>query len=77
MIQGQFDAGVDARLHHKDAHIILQCAQESNAYVPGAALAAEAFNALMNLSRERRWDSAAIVKVMEEMSGFPARDSAR
>jgi len=73
MMQRQFDAGVDARLHHKDAHIVLQCAQESKTYVPGAALAAEAFNALMNLGDERRWDSAAIVKVMEEMSGFPAR----
>jgi 2-hydroxy-3-oxopropionate reductase len=73
MMQRQFDAGVDARLHHKDAHIVLQCAQESKTYVPGAALAAEAFNALMNLGDERRWDSAAIVKVMEEMSGYPAR----
>jgi 2-hydroxy-3-oxopropionate reductase len=73
MMQRQFDAGVDARLHHKDAHIILQCAQESKTYVPGAALAAEAFNALLNLGGERRWDAAAIVKVMEEMSGFPAR----
>ena len=70
MMQRQFDAGVDARLHHKDAHIILQCAQESKTYVPGAALAAEAFNALMNLGSERRWDSAAIVKVMENMSGW-------
>jgi 2-hydroxy-3-oxopropionate reductase len=75
MIRRQFDAGVDARLHHKDAHIIVQCAQEAKAYTPGAALAAEAFNALMSMG-ERRWDSAAMVKVIEEMSGFPARDSA-
>jgi 2-hydroxy-3-oxopropionate reductase len=76
MLQRQFDAGVDARLHHKDAHIILECAQESKTYVPGAALAAEAFNALMNLGSERQWDSAAILKVLEEMAGFPARDAA-
>jgi len=74
MLQRQFDAGVDARLHHKDAHIILECAQESKTYVPGAALAAEAFNALMSLGSERRWDSSAILKVLEEMAGFPARD---
>lgn len=72
MVERQFDAGVDARLHHKDAHIVLQCAQESNAYVPGAALAAEAFNALMNLGEDRRWDSAAIVKVIAAMSGREA-----
>jgi 2-hydroxy-3-oxopropionate reductase len=72
MIERQFDAGVDARLHHKDAHIVLQCAQESKTYTPGAALAAEAFNALMNLGDDRRWDSAAMVKVIAQMSGREA-----
>lgn len=72
MIERQFDAGVDARLHHKDAHIVLQCAQESKTYTPGAALAAEAFNAVMNLGDDRRWDSAAIVKVIAQMSGREA-----
>ena len=72
MIERQFDAGVDARLHHKDAHIVLQCAQESKTYTPAAALAAEAFNALMNLGEDRRWDSAAMVKVIAQMSGREA-----
>jgi hypothetical protein len=39
--------------------------------VPGAALAAQAFNALM--AREgTRWDSAAILKVVAEANGKQA-----
>jgi len=37
-----FVAGLDARLHHKDANIVLQCAYESKTPAPGAALAATA-----------------------------------
>ena len=70
MMQREFVAGLDARLHHKDANIVLQSAYESKTPVPAAALAAQAFNAL--LAREgTRWDSAAILKVVEEMNGRP------
>lgn len=41
--------------------------------VPGAALAAQAFQALFACPGVR-WDSAAILKVVEEMSGFPRGD---
>lgn len=68
MMKRQFVAGLEARLHHKDAHIVLQCAHESRTPVPAAALAAQAFNALM--AREGvNWDSAAILEVVEEMNG--------
>lgn len=68
MMQREFIAGLDARLHHKDANIVLQSAYESKTPVPAAALAAQAFNALM--AREgTRWDSAALLKVLEEMNG--------
>jgi len=68
MMDRQFAAGLDAKLHHKDANIVLECACESKTPVPGAALAAQAFNAL--IAREgNRWDSAAILKVVEEMNG--------
>lgn len=68
MMQREFVAGLDARLHHKDANIVLQSAYESYTPTPAAALAAQAFNALM--AREgTRWDSAAILKVVEEMNG--------
>ena len=66
MMDRQFDAGIDARLHHKDADIVLRCAFESRTPVPGAALAAQAFNAL--LARPgRRWDSAAVLQVLEDL----------
>jgi len=74
MVERQFVMGIDASLHHKDSQIVVQCAHESRAYVPAAALAAQAFNALF-AHPDVRWDSAAVVKVVEEMSGFPARDS--
>jgi 2-hydroxy-3-oxopropionate reductase len=68
MMERQFVAGLDARLHHKDANIVLQCAYESKTPVPAAALAAQAFNALMARAGTR-WDSAAILKVIEDMNG--------
>jgi 3-hydroxyisobutyrate dehydrogenase-like beta-hydroxyacid dehydrogenase len=74
MIERQFVMGIDAGLHLKDSLIVLQCAHESRTAVPGAALAAQAFNALF-AHPGTRWDSAAILKVVEEMSGFPGRGS--
>jgi 2-hydroxy-3-oxopropionate reductase len=67
MMQRQFVAGLDARLHHKDANIVLQCAYESKTPAPAAALAAQAFNALMARAGTR-WDSAAILQVIEDMN---------
>ena len=74
MIEHQFVMGLDASLHLKDSLIVLQCAHESRTAVPGAALAAQAFNALFARPGVR-WDLAAILKVVEEMSGFPGRGS--
>jgi len=68
MMERQFVAGLDARLHHKDANIVLQCACESKTPVPAAALAAQAFNALMACPGTR-WDSAAIRQMIEDMNG--------
>lgn len=68
MMNREFVSGLDARLHQKDANIVLQCAYESKTPLPGAALAAQAFNALM-ARQGTRWDSAAILKVIEETNG--------
>lgn len=73
MMQREFVMGIDASLHHKDAHIVLQTAKESCTTTPGAALAAQAFNALFS-EPGTRWDSAAILKVLEGASGFPERE---
>jgi 2-hydroxy-3-oxopropionate reductase len=68
MMQREFVMGIDASLHLKDAHIVLQTAKESNVAVPGAALAAQAFNALFARPGVK-WDSAAILSVLEDMNG--------
>jgi 2-hydroxy-3-oxopropionate reductase len=74
MMNREFVAGLPAALHHKDIHIVLENAQATKTALPAAAIAAQAFNALMAQDGER-WDSAAILKVMEEMSGFPTRST--
>lgn len=68
MMNRQFIAGLPAALHHKDVHIVLENAQAGQTAVPAAALAAQAFNALM-AQGDTQWDSAAILKVVEEMAG--------
>lgn len=68
MLDQEFVMGIDASLHLKDSLIVLQCAHESRTAIPGAALAAQAFNALFARPGVK-WDSAAILKVMEEMNG--------
>ncbi len=73
MMRREFVMGIDASLHHKDAHIVLQTAKESCTTTPGAALAAQAFNALFS-DPGTRWDSAAILEVLERASGFPERE---
>lgn len=72
MLDRAFVDGLDASLHHKDVHIVLETAKSSLVAMPGAALAAQAFNALF-AEQGVRWDSSAILKVMEALSGFPGR----
>ena len=57
MLDQQFVMGIDASLHLKDSLIVLQCAHESRTAIPGAALAAQAFNALFARPGVK-WDSA-------------------
>jgi len=61
--------GIDASLHLKDSLIVLECAHESLTTVPRAALAAQTFQALFARPGARS-DSAAALKVVEEVSGF-------
>lgn len=75
MLDRAFVDGIDAGLHHKDVHIVLETAKSSLVAMPGAGLAAQAFNALF-AEEGVRWDSAAILKVLEALSGFPERAQA-
>lgn len=68
MMNREFIAGLPAALHHKDIHIVLENAQTTGTVLPAAALAAQAFNALMARAGTR-WDSAAILQIVEQASG--------
>ncbi len=69
MLARQFEMGIDASLHYKDANIVLACAEASHTPVPAVALAAQAFNAL-TARPGVRWDSAALRLVLEDMRGL-------
>lgn len=64
MVTREFNAGVEARLHHKDAQIVLECARELDLGLPLAAIATQTFNALMARGGQKL-DSSAIVTVVE------------
>jgi len=66
MVTHDYRPGVEARLHHKDAQIVLECAAAAGLAVPGAAVAAQTFNALMARGGARQ-DSSAVVTVVEAM----------
>jgi 2-hydroxy-3-oxopropionate reductase len=66
MVSRDFRPGVEARLHHKDVQIAVDCAAAAGLAIPGAAIAAQAFNALMACGGSRL-DSSALVTVVEAM----------
>jgi 2-hydroxy-3-oxopropionate reductase len=66
MVSRDFRPGVEARLHHKDAQIAIDCAAAAGVAVPGAAVAAQTFNALMARGGARL-DSSALVTVVEAL----------
>jgi 2-hydroxy-3-oxopropionate reductase len=74
MVSRLFEPGVEARLHHKDIGIVLECARDSELALPGAALAAQSFNALMARGGAKR-DSSSVITVLEtgNASGAPGR----
>ena len=69
MLDNDFKPGFKVKLHQKDLRIVLEDAHQLGIGLPGAALVAQHLNALMG-SGEGELDSAAIVKVVERMSGF-------
>lgn len=68
MLDRDFKPGFTARLHQKDLRIVTENAHQLGLALPAAALVAQHLNALMG-SGEGDLDSAAIVKVVERMSG--------
>jgi len=69
MLKHDFKPGFKTRLHQKDLNIVMQTARELGVALPGTALVMQNLNALMG-SGDGEIDSAAIVKVVERMSGL-------
>jgi 2-hydroxy-3-oxopropionate reductase len=72
MVSRDFEPGVEARLHHKDINIALECARDSGLALPLAALAAQSFNALMAKGGAKR-DSSSVISVIEAGSATTRR----
>ncbi|MGH8769806.1 MAG: NAD(P)-dependent oxidoreductase [Burkholderiales bacterium] len=70
MVSRNFEPGVEARLHHKDIGIVLECARDSGLALPVAALAAQSFNALMTRGGAKR-DSSSVITVVERDTNQP------
>lgn len=67
MVTGDFDKGVDARLHHKDFALIMAEAHAIGAPLPIAAAVGQQLNALMARGGARQ-DTAALITVLDAMA---------
>ena len=68
MVGRDFTPGFKARLHRKDLRIVTDTAAQLDIALPQAALIAQHLNALVGMGCGEE-DSAAVVKVLERMSG--------
>lgn len=64
MVSGDYAAGIEARLHHKDFGLLLEAARRSGAAVPLAAVVAQQLNALMAQGWGRD-DTASLRRVLQ------------
>ena len=68
MLENNYQPGFKTKLHQKDMNIVMQTAHELGLALPAAALVTQHMNALMG-SGDAELDSAAVMKVIERMSG--------
>lgn len=66
MIERNFEAGIEARLYHKDLGIVLALAHELGVALPAAALTMQNINALIG-SGEGKRDLSTLVRIVESM----------
>jgi 2-hydroxy-3-oxopropionate reductase len=64
MVERDFAAGIEARLHHKDFGLVLEAARKSGVPVPLTASVAQQLNALMAMGMGRD-DTASLLRVLE------------
>ena len=69
MLDDNYTPGFKSKLHQKDLNIVMQTADELGLPLPGTALTLQHLNALMGAD-EGELDSAAIMKVLQRMSGI-------
>jgi 2-hydroxy-3-oxopropionate reductase len=69
MLDNDFKPGFKVGLHQKDMRIVMETAHQLGLALPAAALVTQHLNALMGTGCADL-DSAAIVKVVERMSGM-------
>jgi 2-hydroxy-3-oxopropionate reductase len=69
MLDNDFKPGFKVGLHQKDMRIVMETAHQLGVALPGAALVTQHLNALMGTGGTDL-DSAAVVKVIERMSGM-------
>jgi len=72
MLDHDFKPGFKVKLHQKDLRIVLDNAHQLGLALPGTALVAQHLNALMG-SGDAELDSAAVVKIVEKMSGMEGK----
>jgi 2-hydroxy-3-oxopropionate reductase len=64
MVERDFAAGIEARLHHKDFGLVLEAARQSGMPLPLAARVGQQLNALMALDLGKN-DTSALLRVLE------------
>jgi len=69
MLDNDFKPGFKVGLHQKDMRIVMETAHQLGVALPAAALVTQHLNALMGTG-DTDLDSAAVVKVIERMSGM-------
>ncbi|MHB1175871.1 MAG: 2-hydroxy-3-oxopropionate reductase [Sulfuriferula sp.] len=73
ILDNDFKPGFKVGLHQKDMRIVMETAHQLGVALPAAALVTQHLNALMG-SGDAELDSAAVVKVLERMSGIGSED---
>ena len=69
MLDNDFKPGFKVGLHQKDMRIVMETAHQLGVALPAAAMVTQHLNALMGTG-DTDLDSAAVVKVIERMSGM-------
>jgi 2-hydroxy-3-oxopropionate reductase len=68
MLNGDFVAGIEARLHHKDLHIVMELARDIGLPLPAGSAVTAQFDALIG-AYGGKIDSSALYKLLDDHHG--------